>query len=132
MKIWLEDGALEYAYYDDSPMITFGIESNDIVEEVEQRRKAKGMPTFFDDTDENYWGDGWYEIYIQVDSELKCVVDLWADVKGNADKDTVPDDRTCYKVRFNSEELMGQINEQLKEKYSTTLEELRTETEAYL
>lgn len=132
MKIWLEDGALEYAYYDNYPMITFGIESNDIVEEVEQRRKAKGMPTFFDETDENYWGDGWYDIYIQVDSELKCVVDLWAEVKGNADKETVPDDWTSYKIRFNSEELMEQINKQLEESYSTTLEELRAETEAYL
>ena len=123
MKIRLEDDALCNAYYDNFPMITYGIESDDIVEMIEAKRKAKGFPTFFDETDPNMWNDGWYNIYIQIDLELKYVVSLWVDVVSNTDKETVPDTDMSYSVRYDSGELIQQIQLELRDKYNTTLEQ---------
>lgn len=125
MRIYLEEDALTYAYYDNYPDITFRIESADLNDYVDSIRKAKGYATLFDDTDPRVQFNGWYDIYIIINAETENIKESWAEIHGDVEEAECPDhDKNTY-LNLKASDIVRQIKEQLRERYDVKLTDLK-------
>jgi len=130
MKIILSKDADEL-YYEEKKIVSFEIQSTPELDTiVDGIRKRKGYIPFFDETANSINDNGWYDFYIEIDISKLKFASLVAVIEGNADKEICPDNKAIYRLEeftsFNHEDIIHQLNENLKE-YNTSLNEIQVE-----
>lgn len=137
MKIFLEESALTYAYYDNYPEITFRIESAGLESITDSIRVAKGYAPLFQDHNQRCQDGGWYDFYIIINAETETIKTIWAEIHGEVDEKECPDhneniyldmeSKNFKSICPNASDLVRQIKNQLRNRYDVSLTDLKSE-----
>lgn len=127
MRIYLSDYALDYIEDQTTyPHLTLELSSTGAMDEMmDTLRASQGLPTFFDDSNEDNIDDGWYDFYADVNLETEEIESIYAITFCTENYKKYKDWQG--ELPIDKADVKAQIVKQLDEDFDTSFEKLRNE-----